>query len=424
MRLNHLLLQKLKNHYEKWIILLFSSSKIFSKLIPLLVQLISFKYIAGEDIGLFNGLIVYLSYIMYVPLGVINGLSREIPILTSKNKTFQIESYSSTTNVSVFVSSILFSIFFIYKICYAYISLNNYEIKFYITFFFLSIFHLYIKHFFPALYRTSEDFVSLSKVNFIIGLAYLFQIPLIYFYNIDGLLISSVLLAVVEYCVYKNFLPIRFYFKFNFIHFKDLIKIGNKIFWVGQVNILFISLLSTYVFNSYDSSVFSFFSFGLLLYRGLFVIHESFGQIAYTKMGILYGHGYTIKKIINEIKSIFFFLLLIISLITVILFFSIEILVGLINPNYLPEITLFKYFLCIPLLNTFSLFFGIFNVTGKLKFYFVSLLTGTLISLVYLNLKYDPMNLDLEIYPKAMIVGFLVQQVLGIYFIKFRLIEK
>lgn len=395
----------------------FASSQMISTSLRLISGLLVVRLLDPEIYGEFTGIGVYLGFLLVGQGGIINGLSRELPYeLGRKNNKFGTEITSSAFVFTIILSTLASLIFLFFGIREL-LLLNYYTSFIYMTYVVIALLNLLNVQFLPTLYRTNNDFDSLSKQKIYVGICNLLSVILIWFYSLYGLLIRAVLLAIIEFFLLYNNRPVIFYFKYNFNHIKYLFKTGLPIYVVGMINLLWNTIVKSFLFNVGGAINYGFFALSLIVENVLGVIPISLAKVIYPKMSIMLGQGEPISKIINfSIRPLFlqFLLMLFLAIIGV---YLLPILVPIILPNYVDGILAAQWMLFIPVAQSFSSLNSIYNVLKKQKWYLISLLVGAITGSSFMIIKLNYVGFSLEIFPQGLVLGTIIQQIMSIVFI-------
>lgn len=404
------------NSFQR-VLVRFASSQMISTSLRLISGLLVVRLLDPEIYGEFTGIGVYIGFLLVGQGGVINGLSRELPYeLGRKNNKFGTEITSSAFVFTIILSILASLIFLFFGI--RELLLLNYNTSFiYMTYVVIALLNLLNVQFLPTLYRTNNDFDSLSKQKIYVGICNLLSVILIWFYSLYGLLIRAVLLAIIEFFLLYNKRPVIFYFKYNFNHIKYLFKTGLPIYVVGMINLLWNTIVKSFIFNIGGAINYGLFALSLIVENVFGVIPISLAKVIYPKMSIMLGQGEPISKIINfSIRPLFlqFLLMLFLAIIGV---YLLPILVPIILPNYVDGILAAQWMLFIPVAQSFSSLNSIYNVLKKQKWYLISLLFGAFIGSSFMIIKLNYVGFSLEIFPQGLILGTIIQQIMSIAFI-------
>ena len=150
------------------------------------------------------------------------------------------------------------------------------------------------------------------------------------------------------------------------------------------------------------------------------VIPNSFSNIIYPRMAIMLGKGKSISYILKaNLKPLFFqfFVILFIAISGVIL---LPIIVPVVLPKYADGVNAAQWMCFVPVVVSFGALNNIYNVVKRQKFYFFALITGAIMGTLFVFIQIKINGFYLVVFPQGLIIGKIVQQILGLSFI-FRL---
>ena len=392
------------NPFNK-ILLKFAGAQGVSNILRIIAGFLVVKLIAPEVYGEFTGPGIYLTYFMLLHLGINNGLSRELPFELGSGNKERVDQYASVgLFVNTIISAFTFFVFMVVSI-QLFTSGNNTGGIIYGTYSIVSIFNLMNKAYLPVLFRTNADFDKLAKIQFILGFVNILSVIFVFFFGLIGLCIRMVLLFLIEFALLFFQRPIRVLPKFSWSHNKTLLKVGIPIYLVGHVNILWSNILNNIILVKGGAIFLGYYALSNIISSALGVIPNSFGQIIYPKMSIMFGEGKPLKEILKIVwtpmKMQFFMLLGIAIICSIIL----PLAVGILLPKYEPGVVAAQWMLFLPVVSSFNLFCNLFNVVKKQFWYFVSLVSGAMIGVIYIVIMYSMVDFKLEHFPQGLIVG-------------------
>ncbi len=400
------------------VIVRFTSSQLVSNFLKLISGFLVVRVMSPGLYGEFTGAGVYMGYILLGHGGIINGLSRELPYeLGRKNESYAKELASSVFSLSLILCFIAAIFFLAISIFQFYI--GNFLTGFiYLGYFIIGGLQLLNIHFLPVLYRTNNDFDSLSRQNIKFGIGNLLSVAFVYFWGIYGLIFRGVFLAIYQFTLLFLNKPFPLKFNFNLVHYKNLFKTGFPIFMVGNVNGLWSTVLNNIIF-----------SFGGALYYGLYalsgivqgvigVIPQSFSGIIYPRMAIMLGEGKSVASILkSNIKPLILQFIVILT-IAIVGALMLPMVTDLVLPKYAGGVKAAQWMLFVPVVQSFGAFANIYNVVKKQFWYLISLVTGAVVGSLFVYLQIHNKGFYLEVFPQGLLLGNAIQQVLSLFFIR------
>lgn len=399
------------------VLMRFGSAQLVSNFLRILSGFIVVRLLDPALYGEFTGVGVYMGYVLLGHGGILNGLSRELPFEFGRKN----DSYARELASSSFLLSILLSLL----TAVAFLAIGAYQLYaghlltslIYLSYSVIGGFQLLNTQFLPRLYFRNKDFNSLSKQNIKIGLGNVLTVVLVYFFSIYGLIIRAVVLAIYQFVLLFTNKPFKLQFTFKFRHFKTLFKTGFPIFLVGQVNPLWTTVLNNYIFSVGGALNMGLFALSGIVQGAIGIIPSAFSNVIYPRMTIMLGEGKSIRTILKaNVKPLFFqfgFTLLI-AIVGVILLPPV---IELILPKYLGGVKAAQWMIFVPVVESFGTLNNIYNVVKRQSWYFVSLISGAVIGLIYVFMQINEKGFMLELFPQGLILGTFIQQLLSLLFI-------
>ena len=375
------------------------------------------RFVEPEMYGTFSGVGVYMGYILLGHGGIINGLSRELPYALGQGNDIEAKKMASSVFfLSIIISFIAAFLFLFFGLYYLYQG-NSILGWVFVSYTFISGFHLMNAQFLPVLYRTNKDFDSLSKQNIRFGLGNLLSVALVWAMGFWGLIIRGVCLAVYQFFLLFKHKPYKLEFNYRIGDYKALLRTGVSIFIVGYVNPIWNTILNSIIFSIGGALNFGLYAISNIVMGAIGVIPSAFSQVIYPRMSIMLGQGISVRNILKQnVKSLIFQ-----AVIMVLLGISTALLLPYIIPVLLPKyeagIKVAQWMVFVPALQSFGALNNIYGVINKLGWYFISLITGAFIGTAFILIKYKVNGFELEVFPQGILLGTAIQQFLSLLFI-------
>lgn len=363
----------IKNSSVNKIIVAFGFSNLFILLANLVSGIFIMKFINPYEFGVYNKFLIVVNYIILLNFGIPAVLQTKLPGL------LKIKSFNEVTEMVnsaytyfliillpttiIFLSLALDSLFnkdYLYLICYLIVIVNVWQ-------------NLFQDKFLKILYRTSDEFKSLIKIqnnSSVISFVSSFSII---FLNVGGILVKNFFYSVynIVYLIVKT--PLKF--KFNTDGLKKIINEGFKYY---RVNLFFayypvlISNLAALIFDSYSFGILSLY---FLIRTTLTKLLTSIDKVIYIKVSERFYLNEKPHLIYKDIfiKNILPFMILY-FIITFSLSFFIDDIIILFFPLYTEGVGIIKLTLVIGFLLMFNFQNIFFDVFKKLKFKFFSII--------------------------------------------------
>lgn len=396
----------------------FGSAQLVSNILRIFAGFIVVRLLEPKLYGEFTGVGVYMGYVLLGHGGVLNGLSREMPYeFGKKNDQYAKELASSAFSLSVILSSLTiigFLVIGLYQL-----SLDKILIGvIYLSYSIIGGLRLLNTQFLPRLYFRNKDFNNLSKQNLKIGIGNFLTVILVYFWGIYGLIFRTIIVATYQFALLFHNKPFKLQFIYKIKHLKKLFKTGFPIFFVGQINPLWTTVLNNIVFLVGGPQNMGLYALSLIVQNGLNIIPSAFSSVIYPRMTMMLSEGVETKLILkkNFLPMVFQFVitLFIVSIAVLIL----PPLIRHFLPKYSDGIKAAQWMLFVPLVESFNAFNNIYNVIKKQFWFFVSLAFGALIGSFFVYYQLHFKGFSLEIFPQGLLIGTAIQQLLSLWFIK------
>lgn len=394
----------------------FAASQLIANILRFISGFLVVRLLVPEDYGIYSGIGVYLGYFALGHFGIINGLGREFPYQLGKGKDEYGKQLANSAYVVTFFIGIISALSFLILSIYHFSENNNLLGITFLTYVIIAGLDLFNSQLLPVLYRTSSDFNKLAKINIIFGLFNLLSVVLVWRWGFNGLLIRGVALSIIQFYLLFSNKPYEVKLRPIKNDLITLFKTGFPIYLVGQVNPLWITIVNNIIFAMGGARFFGLYSLANIVQSTAQIIPASFGKVIYPRMSIMYGKGKTPSEIIRLNMKPFFFQFLLILTIAIAGSILLPVIIPWILPKYVDGIPAAQWIIFIPVMYSFEIINNIFNVTGKQKLYFISLLFGAIVGTLFIFFNLLNKEFDLLIFPKGMVLGILLQQILSIFF--------
>lgn len=397
-------------------IIRFASSQIISNFLRIISGFLVVRMLDPEQYGLFTGVGIYLGYFALGHVGVINGLGREFPFQLGKGNEENGKQLSNSTYGITAIIALLTSVFFLSLAGYQFIAGNTLQGVIFMTYVFIGGLNLFNTAFLPTLYRTSSDFGKLSKINMSVGVWNFLSVGFVWLLGFWGLLVRGVFLALLQAWLLFKRKPYPLQLRLIRNDVVHLFKTGFPIYMVGQVNPLWGTIVNNIIFAFGGAKFFGLYALANIVQSSMLVIPQSFGQVIYPRMSIMFGEGKTPREIIRlNLKPLFFqfFVMLAVAITGAVL---LPWVIPFLLPKYTEGIEAAQWIMFVPVILSFGAINNIFNATKQQKFYFIALITGAIIGTIFIIYRLSASEFDLLVFPQGMILGKLIQQTVAIFF--------
>lgn len=394
-----------------------SFSNIISTGAAMISGLLVARWLLPEQLGLFNSLSIFTSYIVLIQLGIPSGLNRELPLYFGKGDKIKAEEFAAVskawlTGLSVIVGVVCFfiAIYFLFRENYQYaigsivIGVTTWQ-------------NLYVVKYLKVLYRTNRDFNFLSRIRLINSIFLLASVFLVLYWKFYGLCVRALLLALVDFYFTYKWRPIKVKSLFKQSTFRQLTKIGLPMYAIANIYGLWPTLQRTWILATGGIKFLGLFALAIIIQNAMNSVSSALTSVMYPKMLRDWGNGATVKKIVNEIKKPLIFGIGLFIVIIPIGWIFLPTIVLKYLPNYTDGIMAAKYMLLVGVIELFIVIGNFYNVLNKqmnrLFAYLIGVGVWAIIILLYLY-RFD---FSLTIFPIAWLFGQMIILIINIHFI-------
>lgn len=388
-------------------IALVTVSNLVSNVVAIVSGLIIARWMLPEELGLFNALSIFSSYIILIQLGIPSGFSRELPFYFGQGKEEYAHNLAATAKYFMVVLSIgilllclIPAVYFLFTCDYDY-SLGAIVIG--IT----SAQTFYSTKYLKLLYRADNHFNQLANITLINTLVNLLSIVLVYYFLFYGLCLRAILLVLVDWYFTEKWKPIQVNAKFNWDHFKELSRVGIPIYFVANIYGLWPTFQRTMVLSMLGTKGLGIYALANIVQNMLSTFNSAISSISFPKMSMAYGQGKTRKQVLKMP-----FKLVIVS----ILIYSVTLLIGwpllpkvvaVVLPNYMEGVAASQWMFVVALVSSLSVFSNIYMVFKKNHHRLISYSFGMLVWFLFIISHSITSVADLVVFSKALLLGYI-----------------
>lgn len=395
-----------------------SISSLVSNFLNIISSIIIARWLLPQELGLFNGFSIVVSYIVLLQLGVPSGLSREYPYYIGKSEgekslrfAAAASAWSLLLGIAILIVSAFVSLYFLVE--------KNYQFSAGIIVIGISSFQtFFVTKYLKILFRSNNDFNKLANINMVNALVAFSSIIFVKYYGFYGLCVRAILLILSD-CTLTWFLkPVDIKPKWSKEEFLSLLKVGMPIYWVANIYSLWPIFARTLVGLIGGAKALGLYGMALMIETAMAIVTTSISTVVFPKMASTWGKTHRFRQVIDiALKPVlagFFVNLLLIIGGWILLPFFIKTVV----PNFTEGVTAARWSLIVGLLGIFSVFSNIYMVVQKNTLRLVGYLTGFVFWLSSLYIIYKTRGFAIEMFPQAMCFAYLGFYIMDIYFFR------
>lgn len=378
-----------------------------SNVVAIFSGLIIARWMLPEELGLFNALSIFSSYIILIQLGIPSGLSRELPFYFGQGKDKYAHDLAATAKY--FMVALSFGILLLCLIPAIYFLITSqydYAIGV-IVIGITSAQTFYSTKYLKILYRADNHFNKLANITLINTLVNLLSIILVYQYLFYGLCLRAILLVLVDWYFTEKWKPLHTVAKFRWDHFKELSRVGMPIYFVANIYGLWPTFQRTMVLSLLGTKGLGIYALANIVQNMLSTFNSTISSISFPKMSMAYGQGKTITQVIKMPFKLVLISILIYSVTLLIGWPLMPKVVAVVLPNYLEGVEAAQWMFLVALVSSLSVFSNIYMVFKKNHHRLISYGFGMLVWFVFIISHSITSVTDLVVFSKALLMGYI-----------------
>ncbi|MBL7895171.1 MAG: oligosaccharide flippase family protein [Bacteroidia bacterium] len=299
----------LKNIGRNRTLLKYVSASYLSIPVSLITGFIAFRNIDPYYMGIWSALTIFETYAVFLRLGVVNGMNRELPFSMGKGDGDSAMRYAQTTLaftlIDIALIILLFPIVFInsgfkeFHLVAIGVSVLRIILNFYITYL-------------SATFRSDDSFDKLSNIQFaILGLKLLAcPIVLIGFY---GFLIYELVLVMANVLLLHIYRPFKLKPVLHIDSLWKLLKVGFPIFLSSYLISFIDTLPRLYILKNSNAHTLGIYSPIIMLLSTVAILPNTLSTYLYPKFSFNLGKHNNPRDIFQKLMKVYFYSFVIIS---------------------------------------------------------------------------------------------------------------
>lgn len=336
------------------------------------------RFIGPDVNGQFRLFTIPLMYLTFLHLGTFDGLSRQIPFFIGQNRSDHVEKIASAAGAwNLFVTSVVASVFLL--LAFWGLLQGNYADAVGWLSQALTCASIFYGCYLAATYRTLNNFVVLARIQLIqsmLAFCLVFTVALWGFY---GLCMRSAVPAVLAVWLYHRARPLRMRLRFDFVAFKEVVKIGMPLcFWGTLYTSLWMAAEYSLMLHFGGVKSVGLFSIAVIMRESLLILPQSVNQVfmprvieSYAREGGVRGAA---QRTFKAAGTLTFFMVMVVLVISVLLNYFVPLFI----PKYVDGLPLMKVCIWFAVIHAASLPLNGLVATGRSWLYGKGVLAGLL----------------------------------------------
>jgi O-antigen/teichoic acid export membrane protein len=212
---------------------MYAASSVLTASAQLIAGFIVIKWIAPEELGLWQSVRLAQVYAFLLLLGINNGLGRELPYFLGKGDKEFAQKLASTAFSCATIANLLVTVIGVG--CAIFFAGQGSSVIWAILAVTIQIVLAFYQQIFVVTFRSNEAFNKLSVLQFIEAVLSLLTIPIVYYFHYEGMLARTVLVASVVSALTYYYRPMRVPMKIDWPALTLLFKTGIRIFTLDYI---------------------------------------------------------------------------------------------------------------------------------------------------------------------------------------------
>lgn len=345
----------------------FFSSALLKILVQTAISLLTLKLIEIEELGIWQLVLLVLSFSYLFHLGIINGVSKEIPYLIGKENIKRVHSLLGTALSFLKILYTILFIIFLIVISYLFvIQTLTLEILLIILTGFIQVWFAIQSSYYNSIYRGSSSFKKITDINLYTTVTSVVLFPAVFWWGFLGFLIYQNLLALITIIFYRLYSPYKsINQRFRKPHFFKLLSIGLPILLTSCVGILNKNMVRLTLAQTGLVVLLGKYALIAFIINGLSMIPNVLSQYLFPKINTLYGMNDDKKEIYNYMQKIRNKIFLFGILPLVIMLLVTPILIKMFLPKFSDVILAAQIAIVLGFMALFQLGYNIFHTLNK-----------------------------------------------------------
>jgi len=387
------------------VMFVFAGGNAIASIIGMASGLLTARLVEPADLGLFNGFKLILAYLPFVQMGIINGLSRELPYHAARNELVAAQGLAATAMTWMLWAASVSGIVVLILGGRAGV-LGNWKHALGWLTMVECVFFLFMSRYLEATFQATSNFERLAKVRVTMAFSHFLLLILVWKYHFWGLCLRVVLVEQIAFWMLWNLRPFKVRLQFDRKNLGLLMRTGFPIFLCGQTYGWWEALNKTLILKDLGKEQFGFYAVSLLVLQFGSILPVALAQITYPKMCEMYAAVPRIGVLIRYTlgPSFLLFLAMLCGWLVVRYLHVIPKFLSLVLPKYINGTEAAEWTLLFVALRSFGAVMMIFNAIKKQWYRLGAILIGVATYITF-YLFFLGRSAPLAGYVKGMVLG-------------------
>jgi O-antigen/teichoic acid export membrane protein len=257
--------------------ILFASGSIVKSVVQLFAGFVTARFVAPNDLGLWNSIGLLMTYSVFLQGGLLNGLNLELPGALGRGDIEKAKKIAGSALTITFLTAIISVVLgFIY---FLFTNEPNPQFKYGILAVSILISLGYYQSYLTSTFRSKSSFKNLSFIQLIEGLTNLATIVLVIYFFYYGMIAKALIATFISVACLHFLRPLKVNLLFDKVELFNIYKVGLPIFglvclesFTSTIDRLWLIKYSSmtdvglYSFSMYSMTLFTIFSSSIATY--------------------------------------------------------------------------------------------------------------------------------------------------------------
>jgi O-antigen/teichoic acid export membrane protein len=368
--------------------------------------LLQARCIARPLYDLFCSIGLVYGYIPFAQLGILNGMNRELPYFIGKGDRQRVNELAAAAQAWSLLLGVTVGVGLLGVGLWQLLCCNLLVAAGWFTYAVLAFLLFYNTNYLQMTYRTGHDFARLAMASVAENAVALAAVGLVVLLNFYGMCLRALISAVVSVAILHYWRPFRIGPRWNLQHLKHLLAIGFPIFIVGQIYAYWTTLNATLVLCYLGQDGMGPYTIAVMAGGALELLPAAVGQVLYPRMAEQYGRTGRVRDLVQMSIKPTILSVVGVALCVAVAWPLVEPVTRLILPAYVDTVPAIRWYLLVPLVQSFLAINNVYNVVRRQDLYLTAILLGMGAYVTCLMwLVRNGAKVELEMFPQAMLAG-------------------
>ncbi len=265
----------------------FAGGSVWKSIVQIITNFYVLTLIQPEEMGIWNSIILFQTYSVFVQVGVINGFNREFPYEMGRGNSTDATKLAETAQCFTLFSILLVMITGI--IVFFILNSSSHLLNISLLVIVLLSGMRFYEQYLASTFRSNQSFKKLGKIYFARGLLGLLTLPLVIYYLYQGYLIRILLATGLTVFLMHMIRPVKVRIRFSKKHFLIMLKYGIYIFSLSYIFTSSETLDRVSLLKFMGHEYVGYYSVAFMAYNAFRMIPVTIANYIYPKLSLAVG---------------------------------------------------------------------------------------------------------------------------------------